>query len=253
MRVAMQPILLEELTWTRAKKILALDDAIGLWPIGATEAHGPHLPLHTDVYLSQELCERVARALWGKRTCIVLPPLTVTVTTYAAGFAGTLCISPETATRLISETLDSLGRHGLREVALVNSHLEPGHVAVLQQIAETRSTPPRAVFANHCRKPWALELSDEFKSGDCHAGEYETSLLLASRFASQVDMKAAAALPTADCGLVGKMKAGIRTFEEMGALQAYFGHPATATKAEGERLWGVLTRMWVDTILVSRT
>lgn len=244
----MKPILLEELTWPRAKKILALSDALGLWPIGATEAHGPHLPLLTDVYLSQELCERVAQAVWGRRTCVILPPLAFSVTTYAAGFAGSIGVAPETATRVIADTLDSLGRHGLPAVAMVNSHLEPGHIAVLAATAESRRDPPRALFVNHCRKPWALELGDEFKSGDCHAGAYETSLLLASRFADQVDMKTAAALPAANHGLVGKMKAGVRTFEEMGAAQAYFGNPAAATREEGERLWEVLTRMWVETI-----
>ena len=61
-------------------------------------------------------------------------------------------------------------------------------------------------------------------------------------------MDIARALPVANHGLVAKMKAGVKTFEDMGATQAYFGNPAAASVEEGERLWSVLVRMWVETV-----
>ena len=42
-------------------------------------------------------------------------------------------------------------------------------------------TPEFRPFANNCSKRWARTLTDEFKSGACHAGQYETSLVLASK------------------------------------------------------------------------
>lgn len=238
---------LEQCPWNQARDVLGRPDCVGLLPIGATEAHGPHLPLFTDNYLSDELCRRIATALQGRRTCVVLPALTMSVTTYAAGFAGTVNLRPETARCVLGDLLAACARHGPATVALINSHLEPGHIQLLQEAAAAPRERPRVVFVNHCRKPWALELGDEFKSGDCHAGRYETSLLLASRWAETID-PGFAGLPPLNAGLVGKMKAGVRTFEEMGAEQAYFGEPARASAEEGQRLWSVLVRMWVEAI-----
>lgn len=250
---------LAECTTAEARAALADPPAVGLLPIGAIEAHGPHLPLDTDVCLSLEWCERIATELTRGATPpasalpIILPPLMLAVTNYAAGFPGSLSLRPETERAVLDDFLDSLGRAGLRRVALINSHLEPGHVAILEQVAAQRTAAPRPLFVNHCRKPWALELGDEFRSGDCHAGNYETSLMLASRFADRVRTDLARRLPAAYHGLVGKMKSGIATFEAMGAAEAYFGDPAAATRDEGERLWSVLVRMWVERLRESLT
>ncbi len=205
------------------------------------------------MYLSLEWCHRIADALGGERPVVILPPIAQTVTTYAAGFAGTISLTPETAAAVLKDYLDSLARHGPATIALVNSHLEPGHVKLLETAAVAPRERPRVLFVNHCRKPWALELGEEFKSGDCHAGCYETSLMLAGRYRDLVKMDVARTLPVANHGLVAKMKAGVKTFEEMGATQAYFGDPAAATVEEGERLWGVLVWMWVETIRAAAT
>jgi creatinine amidohydrolase len=238
---------LNELTWPTAKALLENRLTVGLLPIGAIEAHGPHLPLGTDVFLSLELCGRIAQQLDAQRPCLILPPITFSVTRFAAGFAGTISLNPATAEALLTGVIASLHRHGLQTVALVNSHLEPEHVELLAGIWR-KITAPRLVFVNHCRRPWALELGEEFKSGDCHAGAYETSLLLASRYAEFVNVEAARGLPPVNLGLVSKMKSGVATFEAMGAEQAYFGDPARASTEAGERLWEVLVRMWVEAI-----
>ncbi|HEY3246500.1 MAG TPA: creatininase family protein [Phycisphaerae bacterium] len=238
---------LSELSWPAAKALLENRLTVGLLPIGAIEAHGPHLPLGTDVFLSLELCRRIAQRLDTKRPCLVLPPITMSVTRFAASFAGTINIRPDIAEALLTDVIAALQRHGLHTLALVNSHLELEHVELLAGIAR-KITAPRVVFVNHCRRPWALELGEEFKSGDCHAGAYETSLLLASQYAEFVDAEAARRLPAVNVGLVSKMKAGVGSFEAMGAEQAYFGDPAKASVEEGERLWEVLVRMWVEAI-----
>ncbi|MCK6485611.1 MAG: creatininase family protein [Phycisphaerae bacterium] len=244
----MNGLRLERLSWHQARDLLRRPDCVGLLPIGATEAHGPHLPLFTDNYLSDELCQRIAAALRGRCTCVILPALTTAVTTYAAGFAGSIDLRVETARSLLEDMLSACSRHGPATVALINSHLEPGHIQLLQEAAAAPRDRPRVLFVNHCRKPWALELGNEFKSGDCHAGRYETSLLLASHWADAIDATYRQ-LPPVQAGLVAKMKAGVRAFDEMGADQAYFGEPAQASAEEGERLWSVLVRMWVESIL----
>ena len=68
-------------------------------PVGATEAHGPHLPLSTDVIIAEAMAragaERISAA--GK-TALVAPPLADTSAGYAAGFSGTISLRPELAT-----------------------------------------------------------------------------------------------------------------------------------------------------------
>jgi creatinine amidohydrolase len=55
-------------------------------------------------------------------------------------------------------------------------------------------------------------------------------------------------LPPNPVNLAELMKAGVRTFREAGAAEAYFGDPASATAQEGEHTYEILTRMVVETI-----
>ena len=86
------------------------------------------------------------------------------------------------------------------------------------------------------RKPHALRLGEEFKSGACHAGRYETSLVLAaSPFLVEADV--AEGLPENPRSLSDAIREGKKTFKEAGGQEAYFGAPALATAAEGTELY----------------
>src|SRR5439155_655912 len=88
-----------ELSWEEAADA-ARADAIALVPIGATEAHGPHLPLATDVIISDELAGRAGEELAGRgRRTVIAPSLAYAVTEYAAGFGGTVSIAAAGAPR----------------------------------------------------------------------------------------------------------------------------------------------------------
>jgi creatinine amidohydrolase len=235
-----------DLAWTEVRDAITAG-AVGLLPIGATEAHGPHLPLWTDVYLSIELCERLRRALEPRRS-LVLAPVTFAITEFAAGFPGTISLSRETSKALFTDVLRSLGGHGMQTVALVSNHLEPAHFAVLAEVAAAFPTAPRALLVNHSKRAFAERIGGEFQTGDAHAGCYETSLLLASRFAHTVRRDAMKSLAPQWLGLVKHLKSGVPTFEAMGATDAYFGDPASSTAAEGERLWKVLVDIWLEAL-----
>jgi len=237
---------LSDMTWREAEELFH-GRALALLPVGAVEAHGPHLPLYTDVFLSQELCDRLSRALHPKPT-IVLPAVNYAVTNYAAEFAGTISLSPNTSRELFADIFRSLGRHGCEFVALVNSHLEPAHIRVLEEVAMDFIERPHVIFTNHCRKPIAQRLSPEFQSGDCHAGSYETSLLLATRWADLVKKDKMKTLPPVKLNLVKQMKQGVTTFGAMGANDAYFGEPAVSSPEHGEILWQTLIEIWTDAI-----
>lgn len=226
---------LSDLTW---EELRALDKAraVVILPVGATEAHGPHLPLGTDVIIAQAMARRGAEKLERRGATVLLaPPLAYTVANYAAGFAGTVSIRPETEHALLEDIAHSLSAHGIRYLALANAHLEPAHIGALHAAAEhiTAAGLLTVVFPDVTRKPWALRLTDEFKSGACHAGQFEGSIVMAER-PELVREEIRRELPANPASLSRAIRDGKSTFEAAGGPRAYFGYPAQASAAEGQ-------------------
>jgi creatinine amidohydrolase len=240
---------LGELTWPEADE-LRRGGAIVLVPIGSTEAHGPHLPLATDAILSDELAARAAAALDGAGyTTLLAPTLTYAITHYASEFAGTISLAAETATALVADVCASLVEQGFARVCLVNSHLEPAHVTSLKEACGRvqARTGVAVVFPDQLDRRWARTLTDEFKRGACHAGSYETSLVLAAR-PELVRDEVRRELMVKPIDLAKAMREGKRTFGEAGAAEAYFGDPAAASVEEGNDIYARLVTMVVEEV-----
>ena len=96
-----------------------------------------------------------------------------------AGFPGAVTIGEETLRALVVEIARSLAEQGFGRIVLVNSHFEPEQVRTLREaVAELG---PSARLLDLTRRRNAERLTEEFRSGSCHAGRYETSLVLADR------------------------------------------------------------------------
>jgi creatinine amidohydrolase len=238
----MTPLRLGELTTVECAALLRAPSPVALLPVGSTEPHGPHLPLATDAILSERVCEVAAERLREAGvTAVVAPSLAYGVTRYAAGFAGAISLSPETTERLVEELCAAYLAAGFARVCVVNNHLEPAHVeAVSRAVARV----PGALFANQLTRRWGRTLSEEFRRGDCHAGSYETSLVMAAR-PELVRDEIRAGLAPVPISLSVAMREGKHTFVEMGAERAYFGTPAAATVDEGRDLYDRLAAMVV--------
>ena len=75
-------------TWKEARDNLTRG-AVVILPIGSTEAHGPHLPLATDVIISEEMSLRAATKLNARSgETLVLPAISYSVTDFSADFTG---------------------------------------------------------------------------------------------------------------------------------------------------------------------
>ncbi|MEZ4401933.1 MAG: creatininase family protein [Kofleriaceae bacterium] len=221
---------LHGLTTVTLQACLDAGPVIALVPVGSTEPHGPHLGLGTDVTISRAACERaVALLAVAGRVALVAPAVPYGVTECAAGFAGAVSVPAAVLTAYLGAVVDGLVAQGFAQVALVNNHLEPAHDAAVRAVLSGR---PRAVVACPLTRRWARTLSDEFKSGACHAGRYETSIVLAAEPAL-VDEAARAHLPAVPISLSVQLAAGVDTFAAMGMEHAYAGDPAAATAAEG--------------------
>mgnify|MGYP001414064370 CR=1 FL=1 len=247
-----ETIFLGEIATTELNEQLEkTDKAVLLWPVGSTEPHGPHLPLATDIILSKR--NAVDAAIELRRAgvyTLVAPDLPYGVTEFAAGFSGAITVPEDTLVDFLSAAMSSFLDNGFAHVCLINHHLEPGQLNALQR-AKRRVNEARG--EGHASVPlvidrrWGRHLGDEFRSGACHAGEYEGSLILAAT-PELFRHEAAKQLPDVDISLSTAIKAGKTSFLEAGADSAYTGTPSTATRDEGERLYSVLRSMVVTEV-----
>ncbi len=223
--------------------------AIALWPIGSTEAHGPHLPLATDVLIAEETCKRALERIETELEVkpVIMPALAFSVTEYAAPFAGTVSIPKETAIAYVRDVLIGMAAQGVRAVCLVNAHLEPEHRFALRDARDAAQKVAKCplVIADPCDRRWVATMTEEFQSGSCHAGQYETSLVLACGGPVKAER---AELKPVEIDLVGAMKKGKKTFTAMGADQCYFGKPKDASLREGDETYRQLVEIVLTTL-----
>jgi len=218
---------------------------IGLLPIGAIEAHGPHLPLDTDVIIAQAMAERAGSRLLALGTAaLVLPPISYSVSFAGTSFEGTTPVDPDPFEQYLTSILTRHARQGYRAIVCCNAHLEPAHVervTIACQTATERSGVP-ILFPDQRVEPYVGLMSDEFRAGARHAGGYETSIVMATRpEAVRTEL-----LPTLEpvwIDLPAKLRAGARTFAEAGATLGYFGDPASSAPDEGHRMLDALSEI----------
>ncbi len=242
---------LAKLSWPRAKACLNAR-TLALVPIGATEPHGPHLPLDTDVTIALAQSRRAGELLAALGVeSVLLPPLAYGLTHFTDGFAGRISLRPGTLWALLEDLIESLEDQGVRRIVFSNAHLEPAHVEVLRGVAadaaELTEYRAQVLFPDNTRRRWAATLGAEFQSGDCHAGRYESSIVLAAD-PGAVERDAMAALAPLSIGLIERMRAGAKTFVQAGASEAYCGDPARASAEEGRELTERLAEMIVTSV-----
>jgi creatinine amidohydrolase len=225
----------------RSPQIPELAGAVALLPVGAVEPHGPHAPLGTDTLISEGICRRAAAAVGA----VVLPTLPYGVTRYGAAFPGAVGVSESTLRALVAEVCQAALEQGFRAVVIVNSHFEPEQVATLR--AAAGDLGHRVALLDLTRRANAPRLTREFQDGSCHAGRYETSLILADAPAL-VDAEQMARLPELAVDMPAAIAAGRTDFVAMGMHDAYCGAPAAASAAEGEATFAALTELLLELV-----
>ena len=244
---------LAELTYEEVAEILAAGPAVAIVPVGSVEPHGPHLPLDTDTTISVTCAIRAADRLESESEsesegdavrAVIAPSVPYGVTDYATGFAGAIGVPAAALTAMLHAIATSLHTTGFRHVCFVNNHLEPAHDKAVRAAIEGLPAGSASVACPLTRR-WGRTLSDEFKRGDCHAGRYETSLVIAAGSNVRASF---GELPTLGLSLSEAIRSGKATFAEIGMDRAYTGAPRDATRAEGDELYEKLVTMVVTEI-----
>lgn len=244
---------LASLTWTDVESQIDSRTVV-LLPVGAIEAHGPHLPLDTDVIIAQSVAEGAAdRFAAMGRDAWIAPAIAYGVSFVGAGFAGTVPVDQDAMTAYSTWVVRGLSGLANNDVILVTAHLEPAHFATLESVAaaSTAETGRLIHLVDHRASPWAERLGSEFTGGSRHAGSYETSIVLAAQRGSVREE----ILPTLEpvwIDLPARLRAGAQTFAEAGATMAYLGNPARSTEEEGLALLDELAAIVVESYLEAR-
>lgn len=161
---------------------LDLSDAVAVLPLGATEAHGPHLPLGVDSMHNAALLARALELVRQDVQVLALPPLDIGVSCEHGGFAGTVGVSPETAATQWEEIGACVARAGIRKLILYNSH--GGNHALAEVVARRLRLKHRMIAAlalnlaldvDGCAA--SLFPEDELRFG-IHGGGLETSVMM---------------------------------------------------------------------------
>ena len=196
-------------------------------PIGSCEQHGPHLPLDTDTRIAVALAQGLVSS-FEPGDVLIGPTLEATSSGEHAGFPGTLSVGADVVERLIVELVRSADWSA--GVVLVNGH--GGNADPVRRAVSTLLGEDRRVLA------WWPHIRD----GDAHAGESETSMMLAlaPELVRMTRAEAGRQEPIVD--LIDDLRLnGVRAVSPNGIL----GDPRSATANHGKTL---LTRLIIDLV-----
>jgi len=220
-----------ELTGPALRALFADDPAcVALIPVGATEQHGPHLPVGTDTILATAISDAAA----ARGGAIVLPPVPVGASWWhGTELGGTLALAGERVAELVVEHVRWAAHTGVRRVLFVNGHV--GNTAPLWVACDRlRFEHPdlRVGVLEWWRLTPAITAEVTVDAEDWHAHRAETALMLAIA-PELVDLTAAKVAddPDRTAGLVFRYAVG--QVSQTGVT----GRPSEATVELGERLW----------------
>ncbi|MEB0059146.1 MULTISPECIES: creatininase family protein [unclassified Variovorax] len=227
---------------TRDFAALDATRTVAVLPLGATEQHGPHLPLGVDTRLADGIVAAMLPLLLPDASVLVLPTQAIGLSPEHARFAGTLTLSAETLIRMWKEIGAGVARAGIKKLVLFNAH--GGHVGAMDVVArELREAHDLIVYS----VSWFnLPLgdagtqfgADEHRFG-VHAGDIETSMVLTLhpelvRMQAAEDFASASQQRAADYAILGNGKSAklgwaMQDYNAQGAA----GNALAATAVKG--------------------
>ena len=170
----------EELTALEFVQAVARAESTCIIPIGILEKHGPHLPLGTDLLDCREVALRAAK----QEYTIIFPEYYVGQIFEAKHQPGTIAYSTQMMLDLLQETCDELGRNGITKIILLSGHGGSEHFLRFFCQIQLASKKDYAVYLFDPGDDESMDkaLAKLRKTTvDGHAGEMETSTILAHR------------------------------------------------------------------------
>ena len=251
---------IQELKWPEIADYLEQSD-IALIPVGATEQHGPHLPLYVDTGWAVGMAEGVAE----RTNSLIAPPVHYGWGPHHMAYPGTITLRSDTLQQLCLDIGESLIYHGFKRLVFINgnraANLPPMETAA-SKLRFLTGAFVAVADAGLIAKSAVRAVCDSPDGGLGHAGESETAYTL-YRNPDLVDMSLAvnSVKQQGRFGLshkpfeppwdgetvyVPRTDADMRSSTE--ATQGIAGSASFATREKGERIHGILSDALVDFI-----
>jgi creatinine amidohydrolase/Fe(II)-dependent formamide hydrolase-like protein len=176
---------IEEMSWPEIRAAIENGHTTVVAAAGSMEQHGPHLPIQTDTllgtFLATAIVERLPGVLRG-------PTIPFGVSDHHMPFAGTITLDSTLFKAVVRQYVESLAAHGFTDIFIIPSH--GGNFGPLRQLEEeTRGAIGGARFIAFSDLPGFLTVLNGIAERNgitpavsgAHAGEAETSLVLAAR------------------------------------------------------------------------
>ncbi len=238
---------LDRMSWPEVKAEQARGRDTVVIAFGATEQHGPHLPLATDALLGDHLARGVAERM----DAFAAPTVRIGCSEHHLEFPGTLSIGEETFHRVVADIVRSLARGGFARVVLLPTHggnFGPLATA-LELLGPVEGIEIRALTDLSALFKLAQLGAEEFGvslgQGGVHAGEWETSMLMAIH----PDL---VRLERGEAGYTGDPQAAIGAIFGAGvhtvAANGVIGDPAEASAEHGSRYWEEVLTIVLDAV-----
>jgi creatinine amidohydrolase len=117
----MRNYLLSQMTWEEAKEALEKADFV-IVPIGSHEQHGLHMTFEVDTALGYGVAKRVIEDSFPDLKILLAPKISYGVSEHHMHFPGTISVKPDTLMSVVSDVCESLSRHGIKDIILLNAH-----------------------------------------------------------------------------------------------------------------------------------
>jgi creatinine amidohydrolase len=172
---------LDRLSWPEVRRQARRPGSTVIWPLGAIEQHGPHLPLGTDALFADRLVDDVLALLPHDLPIWRLPLQSLGFSPEHRGYPGTISLPAGLLIELVAAVGADLAAAGFRRLVLLNAH--GGQIGLLEAAARQLRTghPDLAVLPCFLwRGPRGLRemIPEPERSHGLHAGLAETSLML---------------------------------------------------------------------------
>lgn len=221
-------------------------EAMVVVAIGATEQHGPHLPVGTDAMIASAIARQASAAAQprSRRQMILTPDLPFGASDHHLPFGGTLSLSGPTMLSVLTDILRSLHASGARRVVIVNGHGGNSGVTHAAAASATSNSDLRVAHIDY----WSALASSADAAPDVpgHAGRFESALMRALRrdLVGDPPHRTAPVVPEPVDGVA------VHSARVWTDMDGYSDDPAAATDDEGSRLLDVLISSVADRLVI---
>ena len=235
-----------EMTYEELKEAIE-KNSIVLLPIGQTEEHGLHLPLKTDAFIAEKICEKIAEI--SKIPVIVMPTIYYGYSTKEVyKWPGCPGIKIETFISFVYDICSSLINMGFKKIVIVSSH--GNHTGALEvvvrKIADDFGVYMALTIPNVIAKEKINKILEAGWRGSCHGGEYETSLML---YLDEKSVKREKMVNFDILRIEKKFYPGkvfISTWGLQKSKTGIYGAPKAASKEKGERIFNAIVEEYLE-------